>query len=131
MHEEKVYRTELSPVAFLRRNAYVHPDKTAVVHGKRRYSYAVFSERVNRLSSALLAAGLEKHDRVAFLVPNIPPLLEAHFAVPAARGVLVAINTRLGKAEIDHILQHSGARLLFVDRALYPQIAELDLSALQ
>ncbi|MEE2873568.1 MAG: acyl--CoA ligase family protein [Candidatus Latescibacterota bacterium] len=131
MHEEKVYRTELSPVAFLRRNAYVHPDKTAVVHGKRRYSYAVFSERVNRLSSALLATGLEKHDRVAFLAPNIPPLLEAHFAVPAARGVLVAINTRLGKAEIDHILQHSGARLLFVDRALYPQIAELDLSALQ
>ena len=131
MHEEKVYRTELSPVAFLRRNAYVHPDKTAVVHGKRRYSYAVFSERVNRLSSALLSAGLEKHDRVAFLAPNIPPLLEAHFAVPAARGVLVAINTRLGTAEIDHILQHSSARLLFIDRALYPQIAELDLSSLQ
>ena len=85
MHEEKVYRTELSPVAFLRRNAYVHPNKTAVVHGERRYSYAAFSKRVNRLSSALLAACLEKHDRVAFLAPNIPPLLEAHFAVPAAR----------------------------------------------
>ena len=84
----RVYRSELTPVAFLRRSAYVFPDKTAVVHGERRYSYRVFEERVNRLAWALRRAGLEKHDRVAFLCPNIPPLLEAHFAVPAAEGYL-------------------------------------------
>ena len=126
----KVYRTELSPVAFLRRNAYVYPDKTAVIHGERRYSYAAFNARVNRLAAALRATGLEKHQRVAFLAPNIPPLLEAHFAVPAAGGILVAINTRLSASEIEYILQHSGARLLFVDHALYPLVADLDLSGL-
>src|SRR5947208_1873628 len=92
----RVYRSELTPVAFLRRSAYVFPDKTAVVHGERRYSYREFEERVNRLASALRRAGLAKHDRVAFLCPNIPPLLEAHFAVPAAGGILVAVNTRRG-----------------------------------
>ena len=127
----RVYRTELSPVSFLRRNAYVHPDKTAVVHGDRRYNYGEFAMRVDRLASSLRAASLAKHQRVAFLAPNIPPMLEAHFAVPAAGGILVAINTRLSSSEIDYILQHSGARFLFVDRELQPQIADLDLSGIE
>ena len=100
MPEESVYRTELTPVSFLRRNAYVYPEKTAVVHGPRRYTYAEFAARVNRLAAGLRAAGLEKHERVAFLAPNIPALLEAHFAVPAAAAILVASNTRLTTSEI-------------------------------
>jgi fatty-acyl-CoA synthase len=95
-----VYRAELTPVSFLHRSAAVFPDKTAVVHGQRRHSYRELEERVNRLASALRAAGLERHDRVAFLCPNTPALLEAHFAVPAAGGVLVGLNTRLSSAEI-------------------------------
>ncbi|MDQ3303818.1 MAG: AMP-binding protein, partial [Actinomycetota bacterium] len=62
--QEKVYRSELTPVSFLRRNAYVFPDKVAIVHGERRYTYQQFEERVNRLSSRLRDAGLQKHDRV-------------------------------------------------------------------
>src|SRR3981081_4681028 len=126
----KVYRSELTPVAFLRRSAYVFPDKTAVVHGERRYSYREFEERVNRLASALRQAGLAKHDRVAFLCPNIPPLLEAHFAVPAAGGILVAINTRLGSAEVAYILSHSGAPVLFVDSDRDPLVAPVAASGL-
>ena len=37
--EEKVYRSELTPNHFLRRSAYMFPDKTAVVYGERRYTY--------------------------------------------------------------------------------------------
>src|SRR5581483_1806274 len=114
----KPYRTELTPISFLRRSASVFPDKTAVVHGDRRYTYRQFEERVNRLASALRAAGLQKHDRVAFLAFNTPPMLEAHFGVPAAGGILFAINTRLSASEISYILQHSGARFLFVDAEL-------------
>jgi fatty-acyl-CoA synthase len=123
-----VYRTELSPLSFLTRSAYVFPDKTAVVHGARRYTYRQLEERVNRLASALRAAGLEKHDRVAFLCPNIPPMLEAHYGVPAAGGVLVAINTRLSSDEIGYILEHSGARFLFVDAELEPLVTPLPRS---
>src|SRR6267143_2651817 len=126
-----VYRTELSPVSFLTRRAYVFPDKTAVVHGSRRYTYRQLEERVNRLASALRAAGLGKHDRVAFLCPNIPPMLEAHYGVPAAGGVLVAINTRLSSDEIGYILQHSGSTFLFVDAELEGLIKPLGLSGVR
>ena len=95
MKHLKVNRTELTPVSFLVRSADVFPDKAAVVHGSRRYTYRQLAERVNRLASALRRIGLQKHDRVAFICPNIPPMLEAHYGVPAAGGILVAINTRL------------------------------------
>jgi acyl-CoA synthetase (AMP-forming)/AMP-acid ligase II len=90
----RAYRIELSPFSFLRRSAYVFPDKVAIVHGERRTTYREFDQRVNRLASALRAAGVERGDRVAFLAPNIPALLEAHYGVPAAGAVLVAVNTR-------------------------------------
>jgi fatty-acyl-CoA synthase len=117
-NRKTVWRTELTPVGFLRRSATMFPGKTAVVHGERRYSYSQLEERVNRLASSLRASGLAKGDRVAFLAPNIPAMLEAHFAVPAAGGVLVAINTRLTASDVAYIVQHSGARFLFVDDEL-------------
>ena len=114
----KAYRTELSPVSFLRRSACVYPDKVAVVHGDRRITYRELDERVNRLASALILAGIAPGDRVAFLAPNIPPLLEAHYGVPAAGAVLVTINTRLGRDEVAYILRHCGARMVFADHEL-------------
>src|SRR5262249_6934242 len=126
-----VYRTELTPVSFLTRSAYVFPDKTAVVHGARRYTYRQLEERVNRLASALRMAGLEKHDRVAFLCPNIPPMLEAHYGVPAAGAVLAASNTRLSSDETGSVLDHSGAKFLCVDADLEPLVKPLPLSGVR
>jgi fatty-acyl-CoA synthase len=108
-------RTELNPLSFLERSALVYPEQVAIVHEDRRYTYREFAARVNRLASSLRRAGLEKGDRVAFICPNIPALLEAHFGVPAAGGILVALNYRLNAAEIAAILEHSGARFVFVD----------------
>jgi fatty-acyl-CoA synthase len=127
MTERPVYRTELTPVSFLERSAAVLPDRIAVVHGGRRYTYRQFQERVNRLASGLRRAGLAKGDRVAFLCPNIPAMLEAHYGVPLAGGVLVAVNTRLSSDEIGYILDHSGSRFLFVDAELESLVKPLDL----
>jgi fatty-acyl-CoA synthase len=127
----RVDRTELTPVSFLTRSAYVFPDKLAVVHGERRYAYRELEARVHRLASALRRAGLGKHDRVAFLCPNIPAMLEAHYGVPAAGGVLVAINIRLSTDEIGYILKHSGSRFVFVDAELEPLVKPLDLSGVR
>ena len=115
---ERVYRHELDPVAFLRRSATVFPDRIAVVHGDRLLTYRELEERSRRLASALLQRGLEKGDRVAFLAPNIPALLEAHFGVPGAGAVLVAINTRLSAPDVEYIVEHSASRILFVDQEL-------------
>ncbi len=129
--EKPVFRTELSPLSFLKRSAYIFPDKIAVVHGSRRYTYRELEQRVNRLASQLRKHGLQKHDRVAFLCPNIPALLEAHYAVPLAGGILVAINTRLNSEEISYILEHSASKFLFVDRELYPMIESIEMKDTQ
>src|SRR6201986_2104341 len=124
----QVFRTELNPVDFLRRAAYVYPDKLAVVDGDRRFSRRQRAERSWRLANALRSAGLRKGDRVATLLFNSAPMLEAHFGVPAAGGVLVAVNNRLASAEVGYILRHSGARYLLLDTALEALAAPADLT---
>jgi fatty-acyl-CoA synthase len=126
----KVFRTELNPVDFLERAAYIYPGKTAVVDGKRRRSYRELAERSWRLANALRSAGLAKTDRVATLLFNSSPMLEAHFGVPAAGGILVAVNNRLSAAEVGYILQHSGAKYLLLDTALEAQTKLADLSGM-
>ena len=107
------YRRELTPVDCLERSGIAHARRTAVVDGGRRFTYAELRDRSRRFASALRKRGLEKGDRVAFLALNSEPLLLAHFAVPQAGGVLVAINTRLNREEVAYIVEHSGARWLF------------------
>jgi len=125
--EAQPYRTELTPVAFLRRSAYVFGERTAIVHGARRYTYRQFEERANRLASGLRAMGLRHLDRVAAILPNIPAMLDMHYGVPAAGLVLVPVNTRLSRDEIGYILNHSGARVLFVDEEFESLVKPLDL----
>jgi len=114
----QVNRTELSPLLLFERAESVYAPRTAAVYGKRRFTYVEFGTRVRRLSAALRRAGLRPGDRVAFLAPNVPAMLEAHFGVALAGGVLVAINTRLNRAEVTYILEHSGSRFLFIDAEL-------------
>src|SRR6476660_2267553 len=123
-----VARSELNPVDFLHRAAYMYPDNTAVVHGKRRYGYRELAERSWRLANALRLAGLGKGDRVATLLFNSPAMLEAHFGVPAAGGILDAVNKRLASAEVGYILQHIGARYLLLDTELEALTEPLDLA---
>jgi fatty-acyl-CoA synthase len=119
--EPAVHLTRLTPLAFLERSVAAFPERTAVVDGERRLTWAEFRERVRRLAVALQESGIEKGDRVAFLAPNVTEMLEAHYGVPAAGAVLVAINTRLNAEEVRYILEHSGSRLVVVD----PSLAEL------
>ena len=114
----QVFTTELTPLSYLRRSSEVYPDRTAVVYGERRRSYAELAGEAMRVALALRASGIEPGDRVAYLMPNLPEMLVAHFAVPLAGAVLVAINTRLSTEEVRYILDHSGAKLLVADAAL-------------
>ena len=123
--EDRVYFQELDPFSFLERSAGVYPDKPAVVYGSRTYTYAEFRERVDRLAGALKQTGVGRGDRVAFMVPNLPPMLEGHFGPMSIGAVLVAINTRLSAREVAYILQHSGARVLVFDSELAPLVREI------
>jgi fatty-acyl-CoA synthase len=123
--EQVVSHSALTPLAFLERTALAFPDRTAVVDENRRLTWAEVRQRARRLAVALQESGIERGDRVAFLAPNVGELLEAHFGVPLAGAVLVAINTRLMEEEIEYILRHSGARILVVDRSLEHLVADV------
>jgi fatty-acyl-CoA synthase len=123
-----VFRSELNPVDFLRRAAYMYPGRTAVVDGERRYSYGQLAERSWRLANALRSAGLRKGDRVATLLFNSSPMLEAHFGVPAKGGIPRGDQQSAGWPRGRAHLTHSGARFLLLDGELEPLIAPLELS---
>ena len=120
----KVSITELTPGIMLERSAEVFGDKAAIVHGDRSLTYGDFRAETIRTARALMASGIGDGDRVAYLMPNLPEMLVAHFAVPLVPAVLVAINTRLSGPEIEYILDHSGSSMLVVDSALYPVVAD-------
>ncbi len=106
----------LSPVSFLVRAARVYGPRIAVIHGERHYTYAQFLERARRLASSLAQAGVGKGDTVAIMAPNIPEMLEAHYAVPMLGAVLCPINIRLDARAVAFILQHSEAKVVLIDR---------------
>jgi len=118
-----LFRTPLTPLSFLRRSASVFRDKPAMLHRGRTTTYAELAERALRLARALQGVGIQKGDRVAVLSPNTPAMLEAHFGVPAAGAVLVALNTRLTSQEIGYILSDCEARTLLVDSELAHLVA--------
>lgn len=124
----------LSPLHFLERSAYTFPDKTAVIYNDQTWSYAQLKDRVCRLATALKHKGIGKDDKVAFLCPNIPPTLEAHYGVPLLGAVLVTINIRLSPQEIAYILKDSGSKILFADtelaetiRPILDEITEIEI----
>jgi fatty-acyl-CoA synthase len=114
----------LTPLSLLERTVRVFPEKTAVVYGQSRWTWGEFAGDVGRMAGALVRAGVGPGDRVAFLAPNVPTLLSAHFAVLRVRAALVAINTRLNAGEVGYILGHARPKVVFVDPELAPRVAE-------
>jgi fatty-acyl-CoA synthase len=108
--------TALSPLSFLARSAQVYPDRLSVVHGATRYTWAQTYRRCRQLASALARRGVGTGDTVAAMLPNTPPMFEAHFGVPMLGAVLNTLNTRLDPAAIAFMLEHGEARVLITDR---------------
>ncbi len=106
----------LSPLSFLARAAVVFPDKLAVVHGERQFTYAEFYARCRRLADALRRRGVGLGDTVSVMAPNVPALLEAHYGAAMAGGVLNALNYRLDAKTIGFILGHAETKILITDR---------------
>ena len=106
----------LSPLSFIERSAHVYPDRLAVVHGQRCFSWRETLERSRRLASALRQLGVGKNDTVAVVLNNTPEMFECHFGVPGCGAVLNTINTRLDADALAFILNHGEARVLITDR---------------
>jgi fatty-acyl-CoA synthase len=107
--------TPITPLLFLERSAEVYPNRLAIVHGKLRQSWSQTYERCRRLASALQKHGIGLGDTVAVMLPNTPPMVEAHFGIPMAGAVLNALNTRLDPESIAFMLNHGEAKVVIVD----------------
>ncbi|HZT62093.1 MAG TPA: acyl-CoA synthetase [Burkholderiales bacterium] len=112
----------LTPLGFIERAAYVYPGRTAVIHGKRRYTWGETYVRCRRLASALARRGIGTGDTVAVMLANTPEMYECNFGVPMSGAVLNALNTRLDAEAIAFMLDHGGAKLLITDREFSPTV---------
>ena len=106
----------LTPLAFLERTALVYPNRLAIVHGALRQTWAQTYSRCRRLASALHQRGIQRGHTVAVMLPNTPPMVEAHFGIPMAGAVLNTLNTRLDAEALAFMLDHGEARAIIVDR---------------
>ena len=116
----------MTPLAFIQRTAEVYPDRLAIVHGELRQSWADTYARCRRLASALQSRGIGRNDTVAVMLPNTPPMVEAHFGIPMAGAVLNTLNTRLDPEAVAFMLDHGEARAIVVD----PEFAAIVKKAL-
>ena len=114
----------LSPLSFIERTAEVYPDRLAIVHGTLRQTWGQTYARCRQLASSLRAAGIAKNDTVAVMLPNTPPMVEAHFGVPMAGAVLNSLNTRLDPETIAFMLDHGEAKAVIVDPEFAPVMAK-------
>jgi fatty-acyl-CoA synthase len=105
----------MTPLSFLERAAEVYPDHLAIVHGDLRRTWSEVDARCRRLASALGRRGIGRGDTVAVMLPNTPPMVEAHFGIPMAGAVLNALNTRLDAETIAFMLDHGEAKAVVVD----------------
>ncbi len=106
----------LSPISFIERTAHVYPDRAAIIYGSRRQTWHETYARCRRLASGLVQRGIGVGDTVSVMLPNVPAMFEAHFAVPMSGAVLNTLNTRLDAEAIAFTLQHSEAKVLLTDR---------------
>ncbi|WP_374519341.1 acyl-CoA synthetase [Hydrogenophaga sp.] len=128
IYDQDLPRTEanfapLTPLSFIERTAEVYPDRLAIVHGELRQTWAQTYSRCRQLASALQRAGIGRGDTVAAMLPNTPPMVEAHFGVPMAGAVLNTLNTRLDAETIAFMLDHGEARAVIVDPEFAPVLA--------
>ncbi|MGH9677286.1 MAG: AMP-binding protein, partial [Candidatus Acidiferrum sp.] len=106
----------LTPLRFLRYAEEQYAGRTAIVCGEQRFTYAKYAQRTSHLAGALRELGVQPGDRVAFLGLNCHRLLEAYYGVLEAGAVLLPLNIRLAPHELAHILNDSGAKVLFLEK---------------
>jgi fatty-acyl-CoA synthase len=99
------------------------PDQPAESHGE--LTYAEIGALARRQAAKLDELGIEVGDRVAVVSHNSARLLTSFFGVCGSGRVLVPVNFRLRPDEVRYIVEHSGARVLYVDPELDEALADV------
>jgi fatty-acyl-CoA synthase len=114
--------TPLTPLSFLPKAAAVYPNRIAIIHGERRFTWRELYARTRRLASALQQRGIGKGTTVAAMLANTPEMIEMHFGPAMIGAVVNTLNTRLDAEAIAFMLDHGEAKVLITDREFSPTI---------
>lgn len=104
------------------------PDRTAILFEDQTVSYGEFYDDVDRAARMLLGFGINRGDRLGLMFPNRPEMLFLYFACFRIGAIVVPVNTRYQRPEIEYALDHSECRLLIVDMRYYSTVEGLDQS---
>src|SRR5690242_3947459 len=99
--------------SLLEGSAEAHPDRTAVVLGGTRLTYAQVNAAANQVANLLVSRGIEPGDHVALSCPNLPYFPIVYFGILKAGAVVVPLNVLLTAREIAYHLADSDAKALF------------------
>lgn len=103
------------------------PDKPAVVWQGGQLTYAQLNSKVNQMARALINLGVEKGDRVAIQLLNVPEFAISYFAVFRTGAILVPINPVYKRREIDYILNDARPKVLITAPEFMGEIADIPL----
>ncbi len=107
----------------LRRSAERVPKRTAIVGGGERLDYRTLDRDANRFAHALIAAGLDKGDKIAIMAPNLPQYPVVHFGAAKSGCVLVHLSVRYTADELAYVLNKAVVELLVVAQGLLDVVA--------
>src|SRR5580658_1553038 len=115
----------LTPIRCLYRAIDLYGKKLGVVCGVKRFTYAEFGARCERLAAGLLTEGVIPGDRIAYLSFNTHQLLEGYFGVLLTGAIVMPLNVRLTPVELTTILNHAEPRVLIYEPDFAPLVAHL------
>jgi len=95
--------------------------------GDEPFSYAVFGSRVASLRKILWEFGIKKQDKVIILGSSSPEWAITYMAVTTMGAVAVPILEGFPDADIDHVINHSGASAIFISHSLFQSLTLLSL----
>jgi len=102
-----------------------YPDRIAIISEKKRFSYRIFNQRVNRLAHALRRYGCKKGDRVALMFFNTYQFAEIYFATIKLGAILTPVNFRFVGEEIEYIVNNSESSFFFFAKEFQETIASI------
>ena len=112
-------------------NAIRYANKEALTFKDKKFTYKQFNERINQLSHALRDKGIQKGDKVAFMLFNCNELFEIIYACSKIGAIFVPINSRFIGREIKHVLQNSHAKLLIFNSRFSDEVQQAAKQAIE
>jgi long-chain acyl-CoA synthetase len=103
-----------------------YPRKTALIFAGTANTYADLGDRAQRLAVSLLRLGVQPEDRIAFLLQNCLEIVLCYYACFRVGAIAVPLNIRFNPELLQHVINHSGARILISEPDLFTRIRKIN-----